>query len=155
MSLDGDDFYCEALTDYFGNGDELDLKEGDIYLVIQESQSGWWYAIDSDGIDGWAPSNYLNKLNDNEQERLKLEAQKQEEIERKEEEERKKEQKNNKKKKKNNIDNNGLDNEQQLKVELASKAASYAQRMEQRNKQSKYIYMLYIIIMEYIVVIYR
>lgn len=67
-----EEFFVRAITDYYGvAADELDLKEGNIYTVIQTSASGWWYAIDEDGIDGWIPSNYLDKLAENEQNELR------------------------------------------------------------------------------------
>ncbi|ETO26715.1 nephrocystin 1-like protein, partial [Reticulomyxa filosa] len=58
-------FQCTALTDYFSAAvDELDLRAGAIYTVIQTSPSGWWYAEDEDGQDGWVPSNYLVRLDE-------------------------------------------------------------------------------------------
>ena len=68
------EFYVRAITDYYGvAADELDLKEAAIYTVIQTTESGWWYAIDEDGIDGWVPSNYLEKCSEQEQIELRAE----------------------------------------------------------------------------------
>lgn len=40
------EFYVRAITDYYGvAADELDLKEGTVYTVIQTTESGWWYAV--------------------------------------------------------------------------------------------------------------
>jgi len=67
-----EEFYVRAITDYYGvAADELDLKEGAVYTVIQTTESGWWYAIDEDGIDGWCPSNYLDKCTEQEQVELR------------------------------------------------------------------------------------
>eukprot|EP01083_Nonionella_stella_P072931 196860_1 len=76
------EFFVRAITDYYGvAADELDLKEGGVYTVIQTTESGWWYAIDEDGIDGWVPSNYLDKVSDAEQAQLREEHRKQAEME--------------------------------------------------------------------------
>eukprot|EP01083_Nonionella_stella_P062209 161809_1 len=77
-----EEFYVRAITDYYGvAADELDLKESAIYTVIQTTSSGWWYAIDEDGIDGWVPSNYLDRVSDEEQIALKEQHRKQAEAE--------------------------------------------------------------------------
>eukprot|EP00485_Elphidium_margaritaceum_P012424 CAMPEP_0202687288 /NCGR_PEP_ID=MMETSP1385-20130828/2985_1 /ASSEMBLY_ACC=CAM_ASM_000861 /TAXON_ID=933848 /ORGANISM="Elphidium margaritaceum" /LENGTH=830 /DNA_ID=CAMNT_0049342055 /DNA_START=33 /DNA_END=2525 /DNA_ORIENTATION=- len=81
-------FYVRAITDYYGvAADELDLNEGAIYSVIQTTESGWWYAIDGDGIDGWVPSNYLDKCTDAEQTELLEQQRKNAEQERRKHEE--------------------------------------------------------------------
>ena len=77
-----EEFYVRAITDYYGvAADELDLKESAIYTVIQTTESGWWYAIDEDGIDGWVPSNYLDKCSEPEQRELREQHRKQAEEE--------------------------------------------------------------------------
>merc|ERR1712228_600458 len=82
MGAEECEFYVRAITDYYGvAADELDLKESAIYTVIQTTESGWWYAIDEDGIDGWVPSNYLDKCSDEEQIELKEQHRKQAEQE--------------------------------------------------------------------------
>jgi len=60
-----EEFRCRAINDYYASvTDELDLKEGAEYTVMQTSPSGWWYAVNDDGEDGWVPSNYLVRLDD-------------------------------------------------------------------------------------------
>eukprot|EP00483_Globobulimina_turgida_P013562 UN13587 len=82
MAATEKEFYVRAITDYYGvAADELDLKENSIYTVIQTTESGWWYAIDEDGIDGWVPSNYLDRVSDEEQIQLAEQHRKQAEIE--------------------------------------------------------------------------
>merc|ERR1719242_2845688 len=57
-----DEFTCRAINDYYASvTDELDLKEGQEYTIMQTSPSGWWYAVNADGEDGWVPSNYLER----------------------------------------------------------------------------------------------
>jgi len=69
-------FQCTALTDYFSAAmDELDLRAGAIYTIIQTSPSGWWYAEDEDGQDGWVPCNYLVRLEEAEEEDVAEETQ--------------------------------------------------------------------------------
>ena len=83
-----EEFYVRAITDYYGvAADELDLKEQAIYTVIQTTESGWWYAIDEDGIDGWVPSNYLDKCSEQEQIELREQHRKQAEEEARKQEE--------------------------------------------------------------------
>ena len=82
MAEKEEEFYVRAITDYYGvAADELDLKESAIYTVIQTTESGWWYAIDEDGIDGWVPSNYLDKCSEQEQRELREQHRKQAEEE--------------------------------------------------------------------------
>ena len=55
-----EEFKCKAINDYSATvDDELDLKEGEIYTIMQKDPSGWWYAVNDNGDDGWVPSNYL------------------------------------------------------------------------------------------------
>jgi len=58
-----EEFRCRAINDYYASvTDELDLKEGQEYTIMQTSPSGWWYAVNADGEDGWVPSNYLERI---------------------------------------------------------------------------------------------
>lgn len=57
-----EEFTCRAINDYYASvADELDLKEGKYYTIMQTSESGWWYAVNEDGEDGWVPSMYLER----------------------------------------------------------------------------------------------
>ena len=59
----GDDFWAIAISDYNASAEnELDLKEGHYYSVIDTSDGGWWYALDEDCIDGWSPATYLERV---------------------------------------------------------------------------------------------
>ncbi|ETO20977.1 hypothetical protein RFI_16228 [Reticulomyxa filosa] len=61
-----EEFRCRAINDYYASvADELDLREGCEYVIMQVSPSGWWYAVDENGEDGWVPSNYLVRIDDN------------------------------------------------------------------------------------------
>ncbi len=60
-----EEFRCRAINDYYASvTDELDLKEGGSYTIMQTSPSGWWYAVNDDGEDGWVPSNYLERVDE-------------------------------------------------------------------------------------------
>eukprot|EP01083_Nonionella_stella_P028113 77425_1 len=80
---DQEEFFARAVTDYYGAAaDELDLKDGGIYTIIQTTENGWWFAVDFEhGIDGWVPSNYLEKVSVHEQSALRAEQKHQEEME--------------------------------------------------------------------------
>merc|ERR1712187_1049497 len=57
-------FYVRVLADYIDEDEEqLDLKQDGILFIIQTTESGWWYGIDEDGLDGWIPSNYVTRCN--------------------------------------------------------------------------------------------
>eukprot|EP01084_Bolivina_argentea_P202356 345762_1 len=63
--LEDEEFECIAINDYYASvTDELDLVKDDKYTIMQTSPSGWWYAVNGDGEDGWVPSNYLERIKD-------------------------------------------------------------------------------------------
>eukprot|EP01084_Bolivina_argentea_P056014 102571_1 len=61
---EGEEFLCRAINDWCAQVtlDELTLKEGHIYYIMITSPSGWWYAVNEDGEDGWAPSQFLERV---------------------------------------------------------------------------------------------
>ena len=129
-----DDFWAIAISDYNASAEnELDLKEGHYYSVIDTSDGGWWYALDEDGIDGWSPATYLERVD--QQKNAQLQREYEERM--KEEEERRR----NTQLTYNNFDDNestviDLSNSA-LKDELLAKANSYAKRMKERQKLNR------------------
>lgn len=57
---------CRIIEDYKGDpySEELDLRKGEFAHVLHKSESGWWCIQDEDGEIGWAPSNYLEVFED-------------------------------------------------------------------------------------------
>ncbi len=57
---------CRIIEDYKGDpyNEELDLRKGEFAHVLHKSESGWWCIQDEDGEIGWAPSNYLEVFED-------------------------------------------------------------------------------------------
>jgi len=49
-----------ALFDYPGEGEsELTMKEGDIVIVTEKDDSGWFFAVSLDGREGFVPKDYI------------------------------------------------------------------------------------------------
>merc|ERR1712176_890562 len=60
-----EEFDAVAINDYYASViDELDLTENEEYTIMKTNSSGWWYAVDKHGGNGWVPSNYLRRKND-------------------------------------------------------------------------------------------
>lgn len=59
---------CRAVEDYKGDLDsqEIDLQSGEYLRILRKSESGWWFIQNEQGEVGWAPSNYLEEFNDDE-----------------------------------------------------------------------------------------
>ena len=74
-SDDEEKFKCKAINDYNANeNDELDLKEGQEYTITRTASSGWWYAVNADDDEGWTPSNYLERIDNNQQQNILTES---------------------------------------------------------------------------------
>eukprot|EP01084_Bolivina_argentea_P129214 228240_1 len=43
--------------------DQLNMKENEIFFIMKILESGWCYAVEENGNDGWIPSNYLKEYN--------------------------------------------------------------------------------------------
>lgn len=56
--------FCQVIEDYEAEEDneEIDLREGEIMQIICTNESGWWCVQNSEREIGWAPSNYLEVL---------------------------------------------------------------------------------------------
>eukprot|EP00727_Mastigamoeba_balamuthi_P006016 m51a1_g2033 putative neutrophil cytosol factor 1 (102) ;mRNA; f:1334533-1334838 len=53
---------CCATWDYSPETDvELELRKGDAVVVVQKSESGWWYAMKGNK-GGYVPGSYLRQL---------------------------------------------------------------------------------------------
>jgi len=57
VSLEGDN--CRMKRDYTSL--ELTVRKGEV-LVVKETESGWAWAEDSDGCEGWVPLGCLEKV---------------------------------------------------------------------------------------------
>ncbi|XP_063169438.1 tyrosine-protein kinase BTK isoform X1 [Candoia aspera] len=54
-----------ALYDYTPmNDQDLDLRKGEEYLILEESSESWWRAQDQNGKQGYIPSNYVSETRD-------------------------------------------------------------------------------------------
>ncbi|KAL7722306.1 Variant sh3 domain containing protein [Entamoeba marina] len=56
---------CQTTHDFTGETpEELDIKKGDIIIVSEKHQSGWWYATFKEtGKGGFVPETYVKDLN--------------------------------------------------------------------------------------------
>ena len=119
------DFLAKAIANYDANTeDELTLQEDAIYSIIQTDESGWWYAMDSNLVSGWAPSNFLQKLDTKEQQKL---------IKEKTKNSDKDKQKNKQKKQKKNNNNNHNNNN----VSGGKKSATKSKQQHKQQKQQQ------------------
>merc|ERR1711933_517600 len=107
-----------------------DLQEGNPYLVIDTSDGGWWYIIDNDAIDGWAPATYLEKVSPQKSKQLQQEY---DEKLKQDEEKRKKEITYNNF---NDFESTTMsaNSNNAMKNELIAKAHSFATRMKEREQ---------------------
>lgn len=57
---------CRVIEDYTGDPDnqEIDLLEDEVLKILHKTDSGWWCVQTSDGEVGWAPSTFLEVLED-------------------------------------------------------------------------------------------
>ncbi|XP_044091029.1 tyrosine-protein kinase BTK isoform X2 [Neovison vison] len=54
-----------ALYDYMPmNANDLQLRKGDEYFILEESNLPWWRARDKNGQEGYIPSNYVTEAED-------------------------------------------------------------------------------------------
>ena len=44
---------------------ELSGKEGERLLLVEQSTTGWWKMRNREGLSGWIPSTYLDKIEAN------------------------------------------------------------------------------------------
>ena len=126
-----DEFWAVAISDYNASAEnELDLREGHYYSIIDASTDGWWYSIDEDGIDGWSPATYLEKVSPQKNAQLQREY----EEKMKEEEE---------KRRRTEVTYNNFDDNESttmdmsnsaLKDELIATANSFAKRMKEKQR---------------------
>ena len=64
-------FYVRARAEYAAaDEDQLDLQCDAVLFVLEAMQSGWWYALDEQGRDGWIPSNFVRRCGADEQRAL-------------------------------------------------------------------------------------
>lgn len=136
MANKADDFWAVAKTDYNASAEnELDLQEGQHYLVIDTGDDGWWYILDNDAIDGWAPATYLEKVSP--QKNIQLQREYDKKV--KEDEEKRKNEitYNNFNAFENTTMSSGSNNA--LKNELIAKANSFAKRMKEREQSYNHL----------------
>ena len=57
---------CRVIEDYTGDPDnqEIDLYEDEVLQILHKTNSGWWCVQTPDGEVGWAPSTFLEVLED-------------------------------------------------------------------------------------------
>jgi len=61
-------FEVQALDDYKAElASELSLVGGEQYTILQTDEQGWWYAANRDGETGWVPSNFVVRLEENDE----------------------------------------------------------------------------------------
>ena len=66
-NVDQNGFYVKCIADYVASDqDQLSLKENQVIFVMKELKNGWWYGVDNERNDGWIPSNYVQRLKDEE-----------------------------------------------------------------------------------------
>ena len=55
---------CRAVADYtvpVYEDSGISLEENEEYEVLEKADSGWWF-VKKDGVEGWAPSSFLESL---------------------------------------------------------------------------------------------
>ena len=51
---------CTAKEDFKGQTkDTLSFRAGEVFEIIEKSETGWWYVQNSSGAEGWAPEDLL------------------------------------------------------------------------------------------------
>ena len=60
-----DGFYVKCIANYIASDeDQLNLEKGELVYVLKCADSGWWYGFDGNDNDGWLPSNYVERLDE-------------------------------------------------------------------------------------------
>eukprot|EP01083_Nonionella_stella_P127131 385075_1 len=131
------EFWARAVSDYNASAEnELDLREGDHYSVIDTTDDGWWYALDRDGVDGWCPSTYLDKVSPQKNAQLQRDYERQ--VKEREEKAREATYHNFDPNEETIMEDNTTD-PNALKNELIASANSFAKRMAERERYSNII----------------